>query len=310
MSSAMQGHSVSEMGSYVRRWERHLRAQNKSPKTIKSYREAALQLAAYLVEEGDHDGDPTTVTHADVEEFIAHLNATRSPSTGRTRFAALQQLFKWLRVVEHEIDTDPMADLDPPKVGEVQVRPFSFEERQAILDTVPKRSRDFLTRRDRAILYLLIDTGVRRSECANLTLADVHDDGSLTVHGKGDRRRRINVGETARDALERYLAVRRKHPKAPSSDRLWLAQKGPLTPDGLYQVVVDRAGSAGVADVHPHRFRHTAAHFWLVRGGAEVDLMAHMGWSTMQMVQRYTKSAAQDRARGVHQRLALGNEHG
>jgi len=37
--------------------------------------------------------------------------------------------------------------------------------------------------------------------------------------------------------------------------------------------------------------------------------MAHMGWSTMQMVQRYTKSAAQDRARGVHQRLALGNEH-
>lgn len=116
-----------------------------------------------LVEEADHDGDPTTVTHADVEEFIAHLNATRSASTGRTRFAALQQLFKWLRVVEHEIDADPMADLDPPKVGEVEVRPFSFEERQAILDSVPKRSRDFLTRRDRAILYLLIDTGVRRS---------------------------------------------------------------------------------------------------------------------------------------------------
>jgi len=193
MGSALQDDSVGDMASHVRRWERHLRAQNKSPKTIKSYREAANQLAAYLVEEADHDGDPTTVTHADVEEFIAHLNATRSASTGRTRFAALQQLFKWLRVVEHEIDVDPMADLDPPKVGEVQVRPFSFEERQAILDTVPKRSRDFLTRRDRAILYLLIDTGVRRSECANLTLADVHDDGSLTVHGKGDRKRRINA---------------------------------------------------------------------------------------------------------------------
>ncbi len=77
----MQDHSVGEMGTYVRRWERHLRAQNKSPKTVKSCLEAARQFAAYLVEEADHDGDPTTVTHADVEEFIAHLNATRSPST-------------------------------------------------------------------------------------------------------------------------------------------------------------------------------------------------------------------------------------
>lgn len=306
----MQETSLGEMGPYVRRWERHLRAGNKSPKTIKAYLDAVRQLATFLIAGADHDGDPTTVTHEDVEEFIAHLNATRSPSTGRTRFAALQQFFKWLRVVEHEIDVDPMADLDPPKVGEVDVRPFAFEERQAILDTVPKRSRDFLVRRDRAILYLLIDTGVRRSELAEPNLDDVHDDGSLTVHGKGDRKRRINVGTAAADALERYLAVRRKHPKAATTDRLWLAQKGPLTADGLYQMVVDRAAQAGIRDVHPHRFRHTAAHYWLVRGGAEVDLMAHMGWSTLQMVHRYTKSAAQDRARGVHKRLALGDEHG
>jgi integrase len=68
-----------------------------------------------------------------------------------------------------------------------------------------------------------------------------------------------------------------------------------------------RAEKAGVGHVHPHQFRHTAAHRWLAEGGGEGDLMMLMGWKSRQMVSRYDASAAAERARDAHRRMALGD---
>jgi integrase len=80
--------------------------------------------------------------------------------------------------------------------------------------------------------------------------------------------------------------------------RLWLGagDRGPLTRDGIYQVVKRRGGEAGVK-VYPHRFRHHFSHTWLDRGGSEGDLMELNGWSSPQMLERYGGSARGARAR-------------
>ena len=89
-----------------------------------------------------------------------------------------------------------------------------------------------------------------------------------------------------------------RHPQAFRS-RLWPGDRGPLTRDGIYQMVKRRGDQAGVK-VHPHRFRHHFSHTWLERGAAEGDLMELNGWSSPQMLERYGGSTCGARARHPH----------
>jgi integrase len=190
-------------------------------------------------------------------------------------------------------------------VPEQPVAIFTDAELRRLLDAA--RGNSFQQRRVAALVRVFLDSGCRAAEVNGLRLADVDlDGGVIVVMGKGRRSRSVPIGARTAEALARYLRVRGRHRSARLPD-LWLGSKGVLTISGQTQVLHRLGTKAGVPGVHPHRFRHSAAHSWLAAGGQERSLMRLMGWRSPAMLSRYGASAADARARDESRRMALGD---
>jgi site-specific recombinase XerD len=296
--------SSSDLPELVASFRRHLRAANRSPRTIETYTEATSQFLEFLRIEGRSE-TASELRRRDVEAFIAHLLAKWKPATAANRYRALQSFFAYL-VDEDELAVSPMAKMRPPTVPDVPVPVVSNDDLRRLVRACEGKS--FEGRRDTALIRLMIDTPMRRSEVTGLTLDDVDVDQHLAiVRSKGGHLRLSPFGNKTALALDRYYRARRDHPHG-GLPWLWVSRRGRLTSSGLAQVLRRRSRSAGLGDIHPHQLRHTFAHAWLSAGGAEGDLLRLAGWRSRSMLERYGASVANDRARAAHRRIALGDQ--
>lgn len=293
--------------SYQLGFQDWLEEVNKAPMTRKTYGVAVEQLGAYLAERG-MPTDPTVVTREHLGEWLRHMQRPvedggqgLTAQTTLQRYRSVSRFFQWM-VKEDEIKESPMARMSPPKVPEKLVPVVDDDSLRRLFKTVG--GSEFEDRRDKAILALFIDVGLRIAEMANLSVSDVDIEARfVTVMGKGRRPREVRFTTTTRADINRYLRKRAGHPHA-DSPKLWIGRAGAMTGSGVYRMVARRAEEAGIEHIHPHQLRHTFAHKYLANGGNEGNLMQVTGWKSRSMVDRYGASVAAQRAADAHDAIS------
>jgi site-specific recombinase XerD len=230
----------------ARSFERHLRAENKAERTVRTYLEALGQFAAHLQAAGR--GGLLAARTEDIEAFLGDLLGRCKPGTAANRYRSLRVFYRWLED-EGEIVASPMAKLKSPTVPEQPVPVLADAALRRLLDVCA--GRDFEARRDTALIRVLLDAGPRRAEVAAMRVEDVDFDYSVVwVRGKGGRDRALPFGRKTDQALDRYLRARARHRHATAA-ALWL---GPQGSDHRL-----RRRAAGSSPRPPSRYRGAAS---------------------------------------------------
>jgi len=284
-------------------WALQLRAERKAKSTIVSYLRGVEQFLDWC----DQEQRAPLLDRPTVNAYIAaRLAAGAEPNTARIRLVALCRFSAWL-ADEHELERDELVGIKPPRLDAKVVQPLTEDQLRALLKTCD--GKDPWSRRDEAIIRLMIETGARAGEVCALEVPDVDLKASTVVihRSKSHRGRTVPISALTVRAIDRWLRVRRGHALA-DTPHLWLGDhSATFGYDALWKRLGQRAAQAGIVGFHPHRLRHTAAARWLEKGGTEHGLMAVAGWSNSSMLQRYTRADAERRAADEARRLGLGD---
>lgn len=284
-------------------FSRALKADGKAERTRVLYLQSVTYFSRWLTARGQ---EPTlaNLTKDNLRDWLGDLHETKRPSTVRTRYRGMRRFCGWL-VDDDELEANPMQGISPPSAPAEPVPVLSDDELGALLKVC--RGKDLSALRDTAIVRLLLDCGLRASELTGLRLQDVDLDAeTIIVKGKGDKVRAAYLSARTAAALDKYLRKRHGHRWA-HLPQVFLTQRGALSTDGLRGLIRDRGDAAGIDHLHPHRFRHTFAHDYMLNGGQERDLKRLAGWTSDVMLERYGASAADERAKAAAQRLRRGD---
>lgn len=289
-------------------------SEGKSPNTIAIVEASVRYLEEFLVIRG-LSTDVTEIGANELRHFsiylrerprFAHHRFTRpqgghlSGHTINGYLRALQSFWSWLER-EDFISENPFAKLKIPKAPKKVIPIFTEEQLRQLFSAVDTASPTGY--RDYAIILTLLDTGIRCSELANLTITDINLGARLIkVLGKGSKERLVPIGAKVQKALWKYLARYRPEPATPRYDQVFLTREGrPLTKDRL-EAIVERYGKKAAiigVRVSPHTFRHTMAVTFLRNGGDIFSLQRILGHSQLEVLRGYVNLAQSDISR-VH----------
>lgn len=303
-----------EIARAVESWLRDGEAQRWSPVVLYDRRKTLERFQWWLEHIAQQPAHLSSLAPDLLREFLAYAGAAcpegrygsdRASTKRAARPATVHAAFRILRaftnfcLAEGLLTETPLKNVRPPRIPKDQIQPFTEAQIQTLLNQV----RGGLTpERDTALIYLLLDTGMRVSELCSLVMGDINrGSGLLRVVGKGDKERSVFMGVKARRALWRHLEVNRRN----ADDRapVFCGFRGhtpgaALTESGVGKVIHKAGVASGIQQVRcsPHTFRHTFAINFLRNGGDLFELQEVMGHEDPSVLRRYVKLAEQDLA--------------
>jgi integrase/recombinase XerD len=267
-----------------------------SPLTIKAYRHDLAQFAELAGTTWRDDPKP-------LRAFVTRLQRDGARGTTQARKSAAVRSFYGFALREGIATRDIPALVDAPRPGAYLPDVLAPEDVERILDAPP--AEDPIGIRDRAILELLYGCGLRVSELVGLDTDRVDlARQQVRVIGKGNRERRVPMGDEARERLHTYrvgpyAAWTAKKP----TPAVFVGRRGNrMSREAVWQLVRRWADAAGVTErVTPHTFRHSFATH-LLEGGADLRVVqALLGHASISTTQLYTHLTG-ERVREVYAR--------
>lgn len=252
------------VGDLVRQYLMHHEDRNHSPKTVRWYSDMLSRFVAAV-------GPNATLRDIDVDAIRTYQRGIRESGRGKfTVHAYARTLKTFLRWLQREgYCSQPLHELvlipKIPKYEDVAIDVLNDDEVERLLAALDA-STDVGTR-NRAIVCLMLESGLRLEEITNLSVDDVHiKDMFVKVHGKGDKEAYVPIGTTTQKALDRYVT----HFRAAANPRiktLFLNIYGEPLKYETIKTIFDRlAKKTAIHRLHPHLLRHTAATRMLANG--------------------------------------------
>lgn len=294
-------------------------AERLSAHTVADYSTTLRKFKAFVAENGMGDPPFEGIGPELIRHFLASLAKPQPRNLGAVKSAASKPLSKkttlnyhtglaalWTWAVADGVTTrHVLREVARPKPEKQAITPLTQGDVKALLgvcdwtrsyDRPGKRTcenRRPSALRDKTIIFLLLDTGMRSSELCGLTAKAIDlRNRRVWVMGKGDKERSLPISAETAKVLWRYMQERAE---AKASDPLFVTRgEVPLNRKALLELLKSLGTRAGVEDVHPHRFRHTFAVNFLRNGGNVYELQMALGHTTLEMVKHYLSLAETD----------------
>lgn len=249
---------------------------------------------AHLMKVLGEDALIENVSTEDLRFCVAKLSGENKASSSINRFiAAVRTFFAYCKKLGY-IEVNPALELKTVRLPK-HIPTFLTAREVDSLCVLPEAHELLWETRDKALFEMMYSSGCRVSEIVSLKIKDFGSDfSSVIVTGKGKKDRKVYFGKEAQEALEIYLADRKKRFASEklqdNSPYVFVNQKGgALTTGGVRYILSKYTGLQGInRHVSPHALRHTFATAMLANG-ADVRVVQEMlGHSSISTTQRYT----------------------
>jgi site-specific recombinase XerD len=288
---------VITIGELLKRFTISNQTDGKNPKTITWYRDMLTQFSAYLKTER-HPCHLSAISLDIVRGYVLYLRHKPkfkghpftptqadylSPRTVQCHVRALKAFSSWL-YAEGCTPENRLKNLKIPKAPVTMIEPLTPEEIKKITVSINKKSPTGA--RNHTIFVTLLDTGLRASETASITLSNLNlKDGYIKVMGKGLKERIVPIGKYVRMTLWIYIEKVRPESTSLDCNNLFLSSNGKVITVNTMKLIFPRlAKSSSVVRLHAHLCRHTFAINYLLNGGDIFLLREILGHTTLDMV--------------------------
>lgn len=226
------------------------------------------------------------LTPESIREFLAHLDEQGHNKGGMHLYYRVFRAY--LNFVWDEYDITLRNPISKVQFSAPRPKPLEGISMDEVKDMLKQCKKNQFPARDKAIISVLVDVGIRRAELMDLQFQDVDfDTGRIVIrHGKGDKFRVVYAGKECRKALRKYKSCL---DDIKPTDPLWLTYDGePITEHGVLSMLRRTQENAGFERIHCfHDFRRCCAIERLRNGEDIFSISRLLGHEDVQTTKRY-----------------------